>query len=258
MLATEVIYEAENSLLPEADVATASNPADAVAVKSTAVSSLRAQWLAERAELAAQIASADAAYQSHPGSKEWESYIASDACKAMMLRLRTVVYDGINWALAHHWNHLWPGKEVKVPVRDFKAKASAQIVIPYLLTPSENTPLHGYVISLESNSANWKRLYYENLKATDSRFVVGRPIVFLSWDKVRPWSIFIPGQGYWQLDGFQYKDEAGKVWNSEEVISKVYYENLQKPELQNDFQAFNRAEFFSRISQQFIFMFGDT
>ena len=43
MLATEVIYEAENGLLPEADVPTASNPANAVAVKSTAGSPLRAQ-----------------------------------------------------------------------------------------------------------------------------------------------------------------------------------------------------------------------
>jgi SpoVK/Ycf46/Vps4 family AAA+-type ATPase len=61
-------------------------------------------------------------------------------------------------------------------------------------------------------------------------------MIFLSWDKVRPWSIFIPGQGYWQLDGFQYKDEAGRVWDAGEVISKIYYENLQKPEFQNDFQ----------------------
>ena len=95
MLATEVIYEAENGLLSEVDVATASNPASVVAANGTAARvPLRAQWLKAREELAKQVAVADAAYQGHPGFTEWESYIASDACKAMMVRLRTVVYDG--------------------------------------------------------------------------------------------------------------------------------------------------------------------
>jgi SpoVK/Ycf46/Vps4 family AAA+-type ATPase len=248
MLATEVIYEAENGLLPEADVATASNPANAVAVKSTAASPLRAQWLAERAELAAQVASADAAYRSHPGSKEWEGYIASDACKAMMLRLRTVAYDGINWALAHHWHHLWPGKEVKGLVKDFKAKARVEVLIPVLINPSASARLCALVISNKSAKTSCTEQTFQDFQAIDVRFPIDKPVIFLSWDTIHPWSIVVPGQGYWQLSRFVYTDENGREYDSEQVISKVYYENLQKPEFQNDFQVLDSS--YARLTER--------
>jgi SpoVK/Ycf46/Vps4 family AAA+-type ATPase len=254
MLAPEVIYEVENGveenagILPEVDMAAASNPAITVATKGIASHSpTRAQWVHARAELAAQVVSANAAYQSHPGSKEWESYVASDACKAMMMRFRTVAYDGINWALAHHWKHLWPGKEAKALVRDFKAKARVEVLIPSLINPSANTQLRATVISWNLNSVSDRVQTFQDFKAVDPRFQRSRPVIFLSWDTISPWSIIVPGQGFWQIGTFWYKDEQGKVWDSGQVISQVYYGNLQKPEVQDDFRVLDSS--FARLKE---------
>jgi SpoVK/Ycf46/Vps4 family AAA+-type ATPase len=60
-------------------------------------------------------------------------------------------------------------------------------------------------------------------------------VIFLSWDTSTPWSIIVPGTGFWQLDTFVYTDENGRVYDAGQVISEVYYKSLQKPEFQNDF-----------------------
>src|SRR5258708_10154016 len=252
MLATEVIYETENDslelshenggVLPEVDVATASNPAIAAAAKTLpAASPTREQWLQTRVELAASVASAEAAYQNHSGFNQWESYITSDACKGMMKHLRTMVCDRIEWRLASHWKQFFPGKKASVLVRDFKAKARVEIIIPLLLNPSGSTPLRAIVVASNSGNPNWKRLDYQEFKAIDSRFIVGVPVIFLSWDTISPWSIIVPGQGFWQLGTFVYTDEQSKVWDSGQVISQVYYENLQQPDIQNDLNVLNNA-----------------
>src|SRR5260370_3511464 len=252
MLATEVIYETENDALelrhenggvvPEVDVATASNPAIAAAAKALpGASPTREQWLQARVELAASVASADAAYQNHPGSQEWENYIASDACKAMMKRLRTMVCYGIEWSLAIHWKQLFPGKKATGLVRGFKAKAHIEILIPDLKNPSANSKLRAIVISSKSNTTSFRKQIFQDFKANDSRFVFSKPVIFLSWDTINPWSIIVPGQGFWQLGTFVYTDEHRKVWDSGQVISQVYYDNLQKPEIQNDLNFLNNA-----------------
>ena len=252
MLATEVIYETENDalefrhenggVLPEVDVATASNPAIAAAAKALpAASPTREQWLQARVELAASVASADAAYQNHPGSQEWENYIASDACKAMMKRLRTMVCYGIEWSLAIHWKQFFPGKKATGLVRGFKAKAHIEILIPDLKNPSANSKLLAIVISSKSNTTSFRKQIFQDFKANDSRFVFSKPVIFLSWDTINPWSIIVPGQGFWQLGTFVYTDEHRKVWDSGQVISQVYYDNLQKPEIQNDLNFLNNA-----------------
>jgi len=247
MLATEVIYETENDalklrhenggVLPEVDVAAASNPAIAAAAKALpAASPTRERWLQTRVELAASVASADAAYQNHPGFNEWESYITSDACKGMMKHLRTIVFDGIERQLATHWGRFWPGKKASLLVRDFKAKARVEVVIPSLPKPSVNSSLGAVVISSESTKTSYRIQDFKAYKAVDPRFTLGKPVVFLSWDTISPWSIIVPGQGYWQLGTFWYKDDQGKVWDSGQVLSKVYCDNLQRPEIQNNFE----------------------
>ena len=73
------------------------------------------------------------------------------------------------------------------------------------------------------------RTTYSQFQAQDARFEVSRPIIFLYW-RDDLWSLIIPGQNiYQQFGGFQYTDTNGKVWNSGEVISKVFLANLRRP-----------------------------
>lgn len=43
-------------------------------------------------------------------------------------------------------------------------------------------------------------------------------------------------------------DENGREYDSGQVISKVYYENLQKPEFQNDFQVLDSS--YARLTER--------
>ena len=244
MLATEVIYEAENGLLPEVDVATASNPANAVALNGSAAHApLRAQWLQEREELAEQVKDADTAYQAHTGSQEWNNYIASNNCWKMMLQLNGIIYNGLEYELATQWHHFWPGKSAKKIATDFRAKARAEVLLPDRLRPDENESLYAVVINLDrkSSKASYRKQTFADFKAADPRFPVGKPVIFLSWDTISPWSIIIPEKGFWQLSNFQWTNENGRVYDSGEVISQVYYNNLQKPDFQSDLATLNSA-----------------
>jgi hypothetical protein len=79
-------------------------------------------------------------------------------------------------------------------------------------------------------------------KACDARFELNKPLIFLYWKTGEIWSVIVPGKKiYLQLQTFHYDDKYQKRWETGEVISQVYLENMQRPPIVQDFSLLEKA-----------------
>jgi SpoVK/Ycf46/Vps4 family AAA+-type ATPase len=253
-MATAVLYEEDISLpadqsdptgaLPEVDVAaSALNPAVATQTSPAAPALIGfiQTWAEQRPVLAKQVHDTGIEVAQHTGTKEFQSYVASDDCKALMYELTTVAFYGAQRSLADHWKLIFTGRMPAAMMKDFLAQLRVEVLVPDLLAPSAEDTLEGILIRAGSGNATSTRAFFRQFKAMDRRFEVSRPVVFLYW-KDDLWSLILPGKNtYQQFGGFQYTDTKGKVWNSGEVISKVFLANLQRPSLVEKFTQLDNA-----------------
>jgi hypothetical protein len=168
-----------------------------------------------------------------------------------MYELTTVAFYGVQRSLADHWGLIFTGRMPAAMMKDFLAQLRVEVLFPDLLAPSAEDPLEGILIRAATDNAASTRAFFRQFKAQDSRFEVSRPVVFLYW-KDDLWSLIIPGHNtYQQFGGFQYTDTNGKVWNSGEVISKVFLANLRRPSVVEKFaqldQAFDRLRAHGKV-----------
>jgi SpoVK/Ycf46/Vps4 family AAA+-type ATPase len=253
-MATAVLYEEDISLsadqsvptgeLPEVDVATSALSPTATTKPSPAAPALSGfiqRWAEQRPMLAKQVHDTGIEVAQHTGTKDFQSYVESSDCKALMYELTTVAFYGVQRSLADHWGLIFTGRMPAAMMKDFLAQLRVEVLFPDLLAPSAEDPLEGILIRAATDNAASTRAFFRQFKAQDSRFEVSRPVVFLYW-KDDLWSLIIPGQHiYQQFGGFQYTEKNGKVWNSGEVISKVFLANLRRPSIVEKFTLLDNA-----------------
>ena len=235
----------ETGLSPEVTVAsTTANPvtAPAAPVVAQASPAMIEVWKNQRPALVEQIARAEQEYKNHTGTAEFDAYVASDACSAMMGRLRSDAFKGVERKFATHWGKLFVGSLPDMVMRDFRKYLRVEVLFPTIRNANETDLLEGIVIRSNNGHATSLRLKFPQFKACDARFEVSRPIIFLYWKTDDIWSVIIPGKKtYLQLQTFYYEDKYQKRWETGEVISQVYLENMQRPSIVQDFSFLEKA-----------------
>jgi SpoVK/Ycf46/Vps4 family AAA+-type ATPase len=171
--------------------------------------------------------------------------------QALMYDRTTVAFYGVQRSLADHWGLIFTGRMPAAMMKDFVAQLRVEIAIPVIENARASDPVQALVIQSSNTKTTHVRTTYSQFKAQDARFEVSRPVVFLYW-RDDLWSLIIPGQNiYQQFGGFQYTDNKGKVWNSGEVISKVFLTNLRRPSVVEKFaqldQAFERLRAHGKV-----------
>ena len=263
-MVTAVLYEEDISLpagqsdptgaLPEVDVAaSALNPAVATQMSPAApglVGFLRT-WAEQRPLLAKQVHDTGIEVAQHTGTKEFDAYVEGEGGQALMHDLITVAFYGVERALADHWKLIFTGRMPAAMMKDFIAQLKVEVFSPDVRNTNGDKALEGVLIYRTDGKILSGRQIFPQFKAQDVRFEVGRPIIFLYW-KNSLWSLVLPGKNtYQQFGGFQYSDSKGKVWNSGEVISKVFLANLQRPSIVEKFanldQAFDRLRAHGKV-----------
>ena len=263
-MATAVLYEEDISLpadqsdrtgdLPEVDVATSALSPTATTKPSPAPPALSGfiqTWAEQRPMLAKQVHDTGIEVAQHTGTKEFDAYVEGGEGQALMHDLTTVAFYGVQRSLADHWGLIFTGRMPAAMMKDFLALLRVEIAIPVIENARALDPLQALVIRSNSTKTTHVRTTYSRFKAQDARFEVSRPVLFLYW-KDDLWSLIIPGQNtYQQFGGFQYTDTNGKVWNSGEVISKVFLTNLRRPSVVEKFtqldQAFDRLRAHGKV-----------
>ncbi len=253
-MATAVLYEEDISLpadqtdptgaLPEVDVAaSALNPAVTTQASPTtpALIGFLQTWAEQRPVLAKQVHDTGIEVAQHTGTKDFDAYVEGAGGQALMHDLTTVAFYGVQRALADHWKLIFTGRMPAAMMKDFLAHLRVEIAIPVIENAHVQDPLLALAIRFHNTKAAHVRTTYSQFKAQDARFEVGRPAIFLYW-KDDLWSLILPGKNiHQQFGGFQYTDTKGKVWNSGEVISKVFLANLQRPSIVEKFAQLDTA-----------------
>jgi SpoVK/Ycf46/Vps4 family AAA+-type ATPase len=253
-MATAVLYEEDISLpadqsdatgdLPEVDVATSALSPRATTKPSPAAPALSGfiqTWAEQRAVLAKQLHDTGIDVAAHTGTKEFDAYVEGSEGQALMHDLTTVAFYGVNRFLADHWGLIFTGRMPAAMMKDFLAQLRVEVFFPDVLNPISTHPLEGILVYKANGRCLSGRQIFRQFKPQDSRFELNRPVVFLYW-KDDLWSLIIPGQNtYQQFGGFQYTDTNGKVWNSGEVISKVFLANIRRPSMIEKFALLDNA-----------------
>jgi SpoVK/Ycf46/Vps4 family AAA+-type ATPase len=263
-MATAVLYEEDISLpadqndatgdLPEVDVvSSALNPTATTKLSpaAPALSGFIQTWAEQRPILAKQVHDTGIEVAAHTGTKEFDAYVEGSEGQALMHDLTTVAFYGVNRSLADHWGWIFTGSIPGAMMTDFYAQLRVQVLIPDRINPRDTNPLEGILIYRAHGKTLSGRQIFRQFKALETRFELNRPVIFLYW-KDDLWSLIIPGQStYQQFGGFQYTDTKGKVWNSGEVISKVFLTNLRRPSIVEKFaqldQAFDRLRAHGKV-----------
>jgi hypothetical protein len=254
-MAPAVLYEEEVDLQaeavveiglpPEVTVATiTANPvtAPAAPVAAQASAAMIEGWKNQRPALVEQIARAEQEYKNHTGTAEFDAYVASYACGGVMVRLRSDAFKGIERKLAPHWGKLFVGSLPDMVMREFRKYLRVEVLFPTIRNANETDLLEGIVIRSNNGLATSLRLKFPQFKACDARFEVSRPIILLYWKTDDIWSVIIPGKKtYLQRQTFYYDDKHQKRWETGEVISQVYLENMQRPSIVQDFAGLEHA-----------------
>jgi SpoVK/Ycf46/Vps4 family AAA+-type ATPase len=253
-MATAVLYQEDISLpadqsdrtgdLPEVDVATSALSPTATTKPSPAAPALSGfiqTWAEQRPMLAKQVHDTGIKVAAHTGTKEFDAYVEGSEGQALMHDLTTVAFYGVERSLADHWGLIFTGRMPAAMMKDFVAQLRVEIAIPVIENARASDPLQALVIQSSNTKTTHVRTTYSQFKAQDACFEVSRPVVFLYW-KDDLWSLIIPGHNiYQQFGGFQYTDNKGKVWNSGEVISKVFLSNLRRSSIVEKFAGLDTA-----------------
>jgi hypothetical protein len=266
-MAVAVLYEEDISLpadqsdptgaLPEVDVATSALNLAATAKASPVAPALvgfMQTWAEQRPVLAKQVHDTGIEVAAHTGTKEFDAYVEGSEGQALMHDLVTVAFYGVNRSLADHWGLIFTGRMPAAMMKDFLAQLRVEVFFPDVRNPISTHPLEGILVYKANGTCLSGRQIFRQFKPQDSRFELNRPVVFLYW-KDDLWSLIIPGQNtYQQFGGFQYTDKNGKVWNSGEVISKVFLANLRRPSIVEKFvqldNAYDRLRAHSKLLNQ--------
>jgi len=141
-----------------------------------------------------------------------------------------------------HWGKLFVGSLPDMVMRYFRKFLRAEVVIPVIRNADSSIPLEGMVIRTNDGRTSSLRLTFQQFKACDTRFEVSKPLIFLYWKTNDIWSVIIPGKNiYLQLQTFYYDDKYQKRWETGEIISQVYLDNVQHPPIVQDFAALEGA-----------------
>jgi hypothetical protein len=208
----------ETGLSPEVTVATTtanSVTAPAAPVVTPASAAMIEAWKNQRPALVGQITRAEQEYKNHGGTAEFDAYVASNACSAVMGRLRSETLKGVERELATHWGKLFVGSLPDMVMTDFRKYLRVEVLFPTIRNANETDLLEGIVIRSNSGHATSLRLKYPQFKACDARFEVSKPLIFLYWKTGDIWSVVIPGKKtYLQLQTFHYDDRYQKRWET--------------------------------------------
>jgi hypothetical protein len=129
-----------------------------------------------------------------------------------------------------------------VVMKEFRAGLRIEVVVPGLEKPSKTDPLDVMMYRAVNGKATAIHTTMPQFKACDTRFEVGKPVVFLYWKTEEPWSLIMPGRKqYQQFQTLYYDDKNGKRWESGEVISKTYLANMTLPSIVHDFALLDNA-----------------
>ena len=197
------------------------------------------KWRLEHAQITLQ--QKQSVSDAHPGTREWNAYVASPACRTMMQALHTqcltIAVDRLN----KHWGIIFSSKMARITVRDFLAKLVVEVLFPSLENPKPGTQLYGTSIQLGSNGPVNVFRTVPSLAANDTRYEVGKPLVILSWGDDSPWCVIAPGKFYQQFGTFQYTDERQKVWGTGEVLSQAFQSALSMNTMRTAIEEAERA-----------------
>jgi hypothetical protein len=199
-------------------------------------------WKQQRVALVARIAEAELAEKEHTGQSDWHAYVDSDACRTMLTHLRTIAFTGVERKLADHWGQVFTGRMPGVLMKEYRRYLRVEVVVPGLENPGPTAALDAMVFRSEDGKPVAKRIIHSQFKACDTRFEVRKPVIFLYWKTPEPWSLIMPGKKqYQQFQVFYYDDKSGKRWETGEVISKTYLENMFLPSIVSDFARLDNA-----------------
>jgi hypothetical protein len=156
--------------------------------------------------------------------------------------LRTIAFSGVERKLADHWGQVFNGRTPGLLMKEFRAGLRVEVVVPGLGKPSATDPLEVMMYRVVDGKSTAIHTTMPQFKAQDSRFEVGKPVIFLYWRTAEPWSLILPARKqYEQFQTFRYDDKNGKRWESGEVISKTYLENMTLPSIVSDFARLDNA-----------------
>jgi SpoVK/Ycf46/Vps4 family AAA+-type ATPase len=235
----------ETGLSPEVTVATTTaNPvtAPAVPVVAQASPAMIEAWKNQRPALVEQVARAEQEYKNHTGTAEFDAYVASNACSAMMGRLRSEAFKGVERKLATLWGKLFVRSLPDMVMRAFRQYLRVEVFHPDLRNADQTDPLEGILIYSNGGKTTSDRRIVPQFKACDRRFELNKPLIFLYWKTGDIWSVIVPGKmTYLQLQTFYFDDKDQKRWQTSEIISQVYLENMQRPSIVQDFAVLESA-----------------
>jgi hypothetical protein len=234
----------ESSVSPEVTVASALNTAvlPATPAAQPDFAGFIETWKQQRVALVARIAEAVIAEKEHTGTRDFDAYVESDACRLMLSHLRTIAFSGVERKLADHWGQVFTGRMPGVLMKEYRRYLRVEVVVPGLENPGPTAPLDAMVFRSEDGKPVAKRIIHSQFKACDTRFEVRKPVIFLYWKTAEPWSLIMPGKmQYQQFQSFYYDDNNGKRWESGEVISQTYLANMTLPSIVHDFALLDNA-----------------
>ena len=235
----------ETGLSPEVTVATTTaNPvtAPAMPVVAQASPAMIEAWKNQRPALVEQVARAEQEYKNHTGTAEFDAYVASNACSAMMGRLRSEAFKGVERKLAILWGKLFVGSLPDMVMRAFRQYLRVEVFHPDLRNADQTDPLEGILIYSNGGKTTSDRRIVPQFQACDTRFELNKPLIFLYWKTGDIWSVIVPGKmTYLQLQTFYFDDKDQKRWETSEIISQVYLENMQRPSIVQDFAVLESA-----------------
>ena len=137
----------ETGLSPEVTVATTTaNPvtAPAVPVVAQASPAMIEAWKNQRPALVEQVARAEQEYKNHTGTAEFDAYVASNACSAMMGRLRSEAFKGVERKLAILWGKLFVGSLPDMVMRAFRQYLRVEVFPRIYETQMRQTHWKGF------------------------------------------------------------------------------------------------------------------
>jgi hypothetical protein len=127
-------------------------------------------------------------------------------------------------------------------MREFRKYLRVEVFHPDLRNADQTDPLEGMLINSNGGKMTSDRRIVPQFKACDARFELNKPLIFLYWKTGEIWSVIVPGKKiYLQLQTFHYDDKYQKRWETGEVISQVYLENMQRPPIVQDFSLLEKA-----------------
>ncbi len=214
----------------EVNVATLVSPAAATLAKPASPTTIE-MWQLRIEHARATLIEKRRISDAHPGRREWDAYIASAPCLAMMKALRSRCLGTAVTRLNKHWNIIFSTRMASATVRDFLAKLKVEVFFPSTTQPKPGRTLSGESIQLGSEGPVVVSRSLPGYAADNSLYGVGKPLVILSWADISPWCLISPGHFHQQSGSFQYTDQYQKVWSTDTVLSESFQEGLSSPAL---------------------------